>query len=84
MLVSKNSCGPNATPQRGPIMPNASQKIAQHELIMPNVTWVRKSWVWVGHVDFMFVSISFSLGSQREHNFRWNMDFKYPSNIINS
>ena len=31
----------------------------------------------VGHVDFMlFVSLSLSLGSQREHNFQWNMGFK--------
>ena len=31
----------------------------------------------VGHVDFMlFVSLSLALGSQRKHNFQWNMGLK--------
>ena len=34
----------------------------------------------VGHVDFMlFVSLSLALGSQRKHNFQWNMGFRYLS-----
>ena len=31
----------------------------------------------IGHVDFMlFVSFSLALGSQRGHNFQWNMDLR--------
>ena len=35
-----------------------------------------------GHVDFMlFVSLSLALGSQREHNFQWNMGLGVLSHV---
>ena len=80
MLVSKNAkiC----------VTPNANAKIC----VTPNTS--RWNIVGVGsptknsrvdHVDFMlFVSLSLALGSQREHNFQWNMGLNLESllNII--
>ena len=37
----------------------------------------------VGHVDFMlFVLLSLALGSQREHNFQWNMGLCFTSYFV--
>ena len=51
----------------------ASLTSTQRELQSPNGSWwnIGRVGARVGHVDFMFVPISFALGS----NFRWNMDF---------
>ena len=57
MLVTEKPCGPNATPQRETIMPNANLNNAQREPIMPNLS-PNGIMVRVGHVHFMlFVSI---------------------------
>ena len=64
------------TAQREPIiniMPN----------VRPNTSWWNIGRVGfprvgarTGHVDFiLFVSILLALGSQRENNFQWNMDY---------
>ena len=38
----------------------------------------------IGHVDFMpFVPISFTLGGQRERNFKWNIDFRESTGCFN-
>ena len=44
MLVSKNPCGPNATPQREPIMPNASPNMNQWNMV--GVGYVRVGFAW--------------------------------------
>ena len=65
MLVSKNPCGPNATPylpKATPYLPNATPSAGKW-----NKGRVRSPHVGArtGHVDFtLFVSISFALGSQ--------------------
>ena len=73
MLVFRNPCRPNTTPNLPnvtPNLPNASRW---------NIGRVGSTRVGscIGHVDFiLFVSISFVLGSQCEHGFRWNIGLK--------
>ena len=77
MLVSRNFCGSNATPNLHSVNPNLhSANPNLHSASRWNRGCVGSPGVrsHVGHVDFMlFVSISFALGSQRERSFQWNM-----------
>ena len=57
---------------------NNAQHNPQREPMEYSSCWVRKGWVCIGYVDFMFfVSISFVLVSQRKCNFQWSMGFTY-------
>ena len=77
MLVFRNPCRPNATPN----LPDVTLNLPNTTPNLPNVSrWNIGHFgspcagSHVGHVDFMlFVSISFALGSQCERGFWWNM-----------
>ena len=78
MLVSKN---PKIC-----VTPNMNAKICVTPTPTPNPSRWNIRGVWsptrgagVGHVHFMlFVSISFVLGTQREHYFQWNTGLNCP------
>ena len=70
MLVSRN----HSNPTRHQIYPNATPNLPNASRW--NIDCVRSPRIGshVGHVDFMlFVSISFTFGSQCECSFRWNI-----------
>ena len=67
MWVSEKPCGPTANscrPNANPCGHTASPTQAQREQVEYSLRWVHKGLVHIWHVDFMFVSFSFALGSQ--------------------
>ena len=72
LVVSKNPCGPNVTPQREPIMPSASLYCAS-----PNVRqWNREYGVSVSVSHVVCVNFIW-VGSERKRNFQWNMSLRH-------
>ena len=73
MLVSRNPHVPNVTPHRPKAIPQ--REPMEYIGCVGSLRIVTR----VGHVDFLFVSISFALGSQRERTFWWNMGLSITS-----
>ena len=58
------------------ILVSKNAKICGTPNANPQSEQVEYRWCWVPNAKFLFVSLSLALGSQREHNFQWNMGFK--------